>query len=119
MKKKNIAALLAFLLGGFGAHKFYLRQTGLGVVYICFCWTYIPAIIALIESIRFLVMSESEFNKKYNQNKVIKPKHSEPINVKYQETKTETLEGNTKQCPQCGAPNQRTNKYCESCGYKF
>lgn len=35
MKNKAIAAILAWLLGGFGAHKFYLGQKGLGFLYLC------------------------------------------------------------------------------------
>ncbi|MBA2660897.1 MAG: NINE protein [Bradymonadaceae bacterium] len=67
MKSKGTAALLAFLLGGFGVHKFYLGQSGQGVMYVLFCWTFIPAVIALIETFVYLMMSEQEFNKRYNQ----------------------------------------------------
>ena len=48
-KSVTTAVLLALFLGGLGIHKFYLGQPGLGVLYILFCWTYIPSIIALIE----------------------------------------------------------------------
>jgi hypothetical protein len=34
-----VGVLLALFLGGFGIHHFYLRRTGLGILYICFCWT--------------------------------------------------------------------------------
>ncbi len=43
--------LLAFFLGGLGGHKFYGGKFVWGIVYVCFCWTGIPAIIALIELI--------------------------------------------------------------------
>ena len=66
MKKRETAALFAFLLGGLGVHKFYLNQIALGIVYVIFCWTFIPAIIALIEGIVLLTMSDQEFNAKYN-----------------------------------------------------
>lgn len=43
--------LLAFFLGGLGVHKFYAGKVGLGIVYLIFCWTTIPGIIAFIEFI--------------------------------------------------------------------
>lgn len=66
VKSKTTAMVLAILLGGFGAHKFYLRDSGMGVLYILFCWTYIPGIIALIEFIVLATMSDQEFDVKYN-----------------------------------------------------
>jgi TM2 domain-containing membrane protein YozV/ribosomal protein L40E len=64
-KSKLAAALLALFLGGFGIHKFYLGRVGWGVVYLLFCWTFIPVIVGFIEGILLLVMSDSEFNQKY------------------------------------------------------
>jgi len=66
-KTKTAAALFAFFLGGFGAHKFYLGQTGLGFLYLLLFWTLIPAFIAFVEFIIFLTMSDDAFNKKYCQ----------------------------------------------------
>lgn len=65
-RSKVAAALFAFLLGGFGAHKFYLGSIGLGFLYLVFFWTFIPAIVALIEGILYLTMSDQEFDRKYN-----------------------------------------------------
>ncbi|MCC6347175.1 MAG: NINE protein [Nitrospirales bacterium] len=64
-KSKLAAALFALFLGGFGIHKFYLGKIGWGIVYLLFCWTFVPSIIGFIEGILLLVMSESDFNKKY------------------------------------------------------
>lgn len=64
-KSRGVAILLALLLGGVGAHKFYLGRLGWGVVYLLFCWTFIPAIIALIEAIIYLVTNEEDFHRKY------------------------------------------------------
>lgn len=65
-KSKVTAIILALLLGGLGAHKFYLRQSGWGVLYLVFCWTYIPGLVSLIELIVLAVMSDAEFDRKYN-----------------------------------------------------
>jgi TM2 domain-containing membrane protein YozV len=37
-------------LGSFGAHHFYLKRTGLGILYLCFFWSGIPGLIGLIEA---------------------------------------------------------------------
>jgi len=66
MKDKNVAAILAFFFGGIGVHKFYLGQIGSGIVYLMFCWTFIPSIIAFIEFIILAVMDRDEFNRRYN-----------------------------------------------------
>jgi len=59
------AAVLAIFLGGLGAHKFYLGKSALGVVYLIFCWTFIPAVVALIEGISYLSMSDEAFTEKH------------------------------------------------------
>jgi TM2 domain-containing membrane protein YozV len=64
-KSKLAAALFALFLGGLGIHKFYLGRVGWGIVYLLLCWTFIPALVGLIEGILLLVMSESDFNRKY------------------------------------------------------
>lgn len=65
-KSRIAAALLAFFLGGFGVHKFYLGKIGQGFLYLIFCWTFIPAIIAFIEFIIYLCESDESFAKKYD-----------------------------------------------------
>lgn len=64
-KSRTLAVLLALFVGGFGAHKFYLGKVGTGLVYALFFWTFIPAIVALFEAIRWLCMSNESFAAKY------------------------------------------------------
>ena len=64
-KNRIVAAGLAFFLGGFGIHKFYLGQIGWGIVYLIFCWTFIPAFVAFIEFIIYLCTSDEDFARKY------------------------------------------------------
>lgn len=64
-RSRTAAILLCFFLGGIGVHKFYLGQWGWGLIYFLFCWTFIPSVVALIEFIILLVMSEEDFAAKY------------------------------------------------------
>lgn len=63
-KSKTTAGVLALLLGGIGIHRFYLGQWW-GIFYLLFCWTFIPAIAALVEGILFLTASDEEWKAKY------------------------------------------------------
>ena len=72
--KKLAAALFAFFLGAFGAHKFYLGYTKQGVIMLCvfifgFILLGLPSmvigIIAFIEFILYLVKSDEEFEQTY------------------------------------------------------
>ena len=65
-KSRITVAILALILGGLGIHRFYLGNTGLGLLYLLFCWTFIPAIVAFVEFLVFLFMSDQEFDQKYN-----------------------------------------------------
>ena len=56
-----VGILLALFLGGFGVHHFYLRRTGLGILYCCFCWTPLPWVLGFIECF-FMPGRVREFN---------------------------------------------------------
>ncbi len=70
-KSKVAAGLLAIFLGAFGAHKFYLRSTGLGILYLLVTilslgmLAWIIWIISFIEGIIYLTKSDEEFERKY------------------------------------------------------
>lgn len=64
-KSRIAAAVLALFLGGIGIHKFYLGKTAQGILYLLFFWTFIPVIIAFIEAIIYLTMSDEDFAAKY------------------------------------------------------
>ena len=76
--KKITAALLAFFLGVFGAHKFYLGYKKQGVIMLLvflfgFILLGLPSmvigVIAFIEFILYLVKSDDEFEEAYVTNK--------------------------------------------------
>lgn len=48
---KIVYCLLAFFLGSIGIHKFYAGKTSSGILYLLFCWTFIPSFISFIEFI--------------------------------------------------------------------
>ena len=56
-----VGILLALFLGTFGVHHFYLRRTGLGILYCCFFWTGITAVLGFIECF-FMPGRVREFN---------------------------------------------------------
>jgi TM2 domain-containing membrane protein YozV len=61
-RNPSTALILTLLLGGAGAHRFYLRQWGWGAAYILFAWTFIPVCVALVEC--FFIRARTE---KYNK----------------------------------------------------
>jgi TM2 domain-containing membrane protein YozV len=67
-KSKVAAGILAILLGGIGVHKFYLGYTGIGVLYLCFFWTGVPAILGIIEGIIYLTKTDDQFYDTYVKN---------------------------------------------------
>lgn len=79
-KDQKTAAMLALILGIFGAHRFYLGQRSKGVLYlVAFGFAMmittqgdvpavaIIAIIAFIDAVLLFVMPKEDFNRKYNQ----------------------------------------------------
>jgi len=61
-KNRTTALLLTLFLGGLGAHRFYMGQVGMGLLYAVFVWTFIPSIVAFIEL--FFIMKRVD---RYNE----------------------------------------------------
>jgi TM2 domain-containing membrane protein YozV len=68
MKNKNTYALLALFLGGFGAHKFYVGQTGKGILYLLFAP--IAAFIGFLSGIKWLLSSTEGFDERFNKQRI-------------------------------------------------
>jgi TM2 domain-containing membrane protein YozV len=64
-KDRTTAGIFALLLGGLGAHHFYLGNTTRGIIYLLFFWTFIPAVAGFIEGILYLTKSDEEFQRTY------------------------------------------------------
>jgi len=76
-RSRLAAAFMAFAFGTFGVHKFYLNNQGAGVFYIMlFVMTInlfnfpVSFILGLIDAMKLLMMSEDEFDHKYNKKSV-------------------------------------------------
>lgn len=68
-RNRYIAALIAFLLGPLGIHRFYLGRTGSAIAMLILSCTIVGLILtvpwAFIDMIRYLVMSDREFADRY------------------------------------------------------
>ena len=68
-RNKLVAAVLAFFLGLFGIHRFYLGRTGSGILMLVLTITVIGCAItwpwSWIDMIRYLVMSDEDFEARY------------------------------------------------------
>lgn len=48
---KVIYCVFALFFGGIGIHKFYAGKNVAGILYLIFCWTFVPSILAFIDFI--------------------------------------------------------------------
>ena len=69
-KSRSVSVGLALVLGGIGAHKFYLDKPGMGVLYMLFFWTGIPSIIGIFEAVKYIRMDEDEFHRRFFGGKI-------------------------------------------------
>lgn len=69
-KSRGFAILLSLLFGGIGAHKFYVDKPKAGILYLLFCWTFVPVIFGIIEAINYGSMSNDVFQQKYKSKKL-------------------------------------------------
>jgi TM2 domain-containing membrane protein YozV len=113
-----IGILLALFLGTFGAHHFYLRRTGLGVLYLIFFWTGIPAIMGFIECF-FMPARVREFNAIQAAGiaaalGIPMPIFGQPMNSAAATPADQRAEEKT--CPRCSQVNPTSARFCSGCG---
>lgn len=68
MKNKNTYALLALFLGGLGLHKFYVGQTGYGILH--FMFFPLGALLGFLSGLYWLLSSNENFDNKYNDKRI-------------------------------------------------
>ena len=116
-----VGILLALFLGSFGVHHFYLRRTGLGILYLCFFWTGLSALLGFIEC--FLMPGRvREFNAIQAAGiaaalGIQTPIWGQPINEPpgvppVPEAQASTLNA----CPHCHQTNPSAARFCSGCG---
>lgn len=72
---QTVAGYWCFFLGGLGAHRFYLGKHLSGFLYLLFCFTSIPALIAIIEFFIIAFTDQRSWAWKYNRGKLSPPAH--------------------------------------------
>ena len=65
-KNKIVAGILSLVSGGLGVHHFYLGSIMSGVITIVCCFG-VFGLLPLIEAIMLFIMSDADFDAKYNQ----------------------------------------------------
>lgn len=134
-----VGILLALFLGTFGIHHFYLRRTGLGILYCCFFWTGIPSMLGFIECF-FMPGRVREFNAIQAAGiaaalGISMPAYGQPINVNinvppaaaapnpaaynappYTPVNAVSQPGTLIACPKCQKTNVAGAKFCAGCG---
>ena len=122
-----VGILLALFLGTFGVHHFYLRRTGLGILYCCFFWTGITSILGLIECF-FMPGRVREFNAIQAAGIASAlgipmpgwgPSVNVSVNMPSGVTSSATAvapPGTLLACPRCQQTNVAGARYCAGCG---
>ena len=100
-----LGVLLAVLLGSFGAHHFYLRRNGLGILYLVFFWTGIPAILGIIEAF-FMPGRVWRFN----------AEQAALLAQSVVQGTTPPPAAAMVACPACGTVQTAQARYCVHCG---
>ncbi len=114
-----VGILLALFLGGFGAHHFYLRRTGLGILYICFSWTPFPWFLGFIECF-FMPGRVREFNAVQAAGiaamlGMAPPGWGQPFNVTVN-VPAAAQPGMLTACARCQQTNAQGARFCSGCG---
>ena len=112
-RSRTTAAILAILLGGLGAHKFYLGKPLWGVLYLVFVLTFIPAIVSLFEGVWYLMMSDADFQKRFRLDKL-----DDVVKLKFSSVEIASPDTHVK-CPDCRAVIPADARVCQYCGCKL
>jgi TM2 domain-containing membrane protein YozV len=117
-----VGVLLALFLGSFGLHHFYLRRTGLGILYCCFFWSGIPALLGFLECF-FMPGRVREYNAMQAAGIAASlgipvPMWGHPANVmgNVPPAVVGAQPGAMAACPKCQQANVPGARFCSGCG---
>jgi TM2 domain-containing membrane protein YozV len=119
-RNEIVGVLLALFLGGFGLHHFYLRRTGLGILYLCFFWFPLVWVISFFECFfmpgRVRVFNAIQAAGIAAMLGIMPPLWGiPPINVNVNMPPASTC-NSLSACGRCGHANPRGSHFCSSCG---
>lgn len=129
-KSKAAAILLAFFLGCWGAHLFYVGEKKKAVIYLViglfglffFVPLLVSGILALIDLIRYLMMSDAEFAAMCSKNQGGQnyTNYSAPTYNQQEDDESMSITASTPDdftfCTTCGTKIPKGSKFCPSCG---
>jgi TM2 domain-containing membrane protein YozV len=119
-----VGVLLALFLGFLGIHHFYLRRTGLGILYLCIDLTivgiFFTSFISFIECF-FMPGRVREFNAVHAADIAARlgmtmPVWGQPWNVTINMPPPAPPQGSLVTCVRCRQPNQPCARFCGGCG---
>jgi len=119
-----VGILLALFLGSFGAHHFYLRRTGLGILYLLFFWSGIPALLGFIECF-FMPGRVREFNAIQAAGiaavlGIPMPPWGPPVSISVNMQPAAQADaaqpGTLSACGRCHQTNPAGARFCSACG---
>ena len=117
-----VGVLLALFLGTFGVHHFYLRRTGLGILYVCLCWSGIPSLLGFIECFfmpgrvrEYNAMQAAAIAAHLGIPVPVWDRNALPMNVPPQAAMS-AMAGAQMMCANCQAMNPAGSRFCSGCG---
>lgn len=122
MKNRVLAAILAFVFGTFGVHRFYLKDPGAGIFYlILFFMTSrlffpISTILGFVDGFRYLMMSDEAFDRRYNENQGQRKQYRSRRSQRRDRRREEAIrrEGQRRERPTARTRKPRTNPFKKS-----